>query len=126
MLNTADIAKFRHLEEALWIAETRFDPSYMNAIFAPDFFEIGRSGRVWSRDQLLNKSAPSIDAVLPLPSFAVREITSDVVQVTYVSQVTYDDTVEYGRRSSIWSRADTKAGWQLRFHQGTPFVPELN
>jgi hypothetical protein len=121
-----DITTLRRLEEELWIAETRYDAVYMNEIFAPDFFEFGRSGRVWSRDALLVKGGSFIDAVLPLPDFAVREISSDVVQVTYNSVVTYDGVVEYGRRSSIWSRANTKVGWQLRFHQGTPFTPETN
>ncbi len=123
MLSNRDIATLQRLEEELWVAQTRFDQSYMNEIFAPDFLEFGRSGNVWSRAELLSKSAPSIAAVLPLPEFAVREITSDVIQATYNSIVTYDGVVEYGRRSSIWSRASTPAGWQLRFHQGTPFVP---
>jgi hypothetical protein len=61
-----------------------------------------------------------------LEDFAIREISSDVVQLTYNSIVTYDGVAEYGRRSSIWSRANTKAGWQLRFHQGTPFTRETN
>jgi hypothetical protein len=123
MISQSDIATLRRLEEELWIAETRFDETYMNEIFAPDFFEFGRSGRVWSRAELISKGAPSIAAVLPLPDLAVREISNDVVQVTYNSAVTYDGIAEYGRRSSIWSRATTRVGWQLRFHQGTPFVP---
>jgi hypothetical protein len=127
MLSEEDITTLRRLEEELWIAETRYDAVYMNEIFAPDFFEFGRSGRVWSHAEMLGfRSGPAIDAVLPLPNFAVREISSDVVQVTYNSIVTYDGVVEYGRRSSIWSRANTNAGWQLRFHQGTPFTPETN
>jgi hypothetical protein len=125
MLNESDIATLRHLEEELWIAETRYDAVYMNEIFAPDFFEFGRSGRVWSHAEMLGfRSGPAIDAVLPLPNFAVRELADDVVQVTYNSAVTYDGVVQYARRSSIWSRANTNAGWQLRFHQGTPFTPE--
>jgi hypothetical protein len=120
----ADIATLRRLEEELWIAETRFDQAYMSEIFAPDFFEFGRSGRVWSRDQLLIKTGSSIEARLPLEDFAIREISSDVMQITYNSHVTYDGVVEHARRSSIWSRANTNAGWQLRFHQGTPFVPD--
>jgi hypothetical protein len=126
-LTDLDITSLHRLEESLWIAETRYDQTYMNEIFAPDFFEFGRSGRVWSHAEMLGfRSGPAIDVELPLPNFSVREITSDVAQVTYNSAVTYDGTVEYGRRSSIWSRADTKAGWQLRFHQGTPFAPESN
>lgn len=125
----SDIATLRRLEESLWIAETRYDGDYMNVIFAPDFFEFGRSGRVWSNAEMLGfRSGPKIDAVLPLPDFAARALSDDIAQVTYNSAVTYDGNVEYGRRSSIWSRVViSKAapyGWQLRFHQGTPFQPK--
>jgi hypothetical protein len=122
-LSESDIAALYRIEEELWVAATRFDQTYMNVIFSPDFFEFGRSGRVWSRKELLLKEGGTIEAVLPLPKFAARALSRDVAQVTYESHVTYDGIVEYGRRSSIWSRAKTLAGWQLRFHQGTPFQP---
>jgi hypothetical protein len=122
-LSESDLTTLHRLEKELWIAATRYDPTYMNVVFAPDFFEFGRSGRVWSRQELLLKEGRAIVAVHPLPNFVARSLTWDVAQVTYESHVTYDGTVEYARRSSIWSRADTAVGWRLRFHQGTPFQP---
>lgn len=112
-----DEDRLRELEESLWRAETRFDKGYMDRILAPDFFEFGRSGRVYTREQILAAPPQAIDAKLPLEGFAVHPIVPNVVLVTYVSEVTYDD-VELGNRSSLWSKTD--AGWQLRFHQGTP------
>jgi len=107
----------RELEESLWRSETRFDPAYMDRILAPDFFEFGRSGRTYTREDTLAAPAHEIDARLPLENFAAHPIASNVFLVTYVSEVTYEE-VEVGNRSSLWSRTD--AGWQLRFHQGTP------
>lgn len=118
-LSQDEIAKLRRLEEDLWIAETRFDYDYMDQIFADDFTEIGRSGRVYTREELLFHEGNYIDAVLPLPNFSARLLTNDVAQVTYNSAVTYDGIVEHGRRSSIWSRKGDS--WELRFHQGTPY-----
>jgi hypothetical protein len=121
-LSSEETEKLRTLEESLWRAETRFDRELMESTFAPDFYEIGRSGRIHTRQACLDVARQPIDAVVPLPDFAVRVISPDVVQVTYSSLVRYDDTLEKGRRSSIWSRAGE--GWLLRFHQGTPFPLE--
>lgn len=118
-LSVEDRALLQRLEEELWIEETRFDIAYMARVMADDFFEFGRSGRVHTRDETLAVAKQPIDAIIPLPGFNVRLITEDVVQITYNSHVTYDGVIERGRRSSIWSR--TAGGWELRFHQGTPY-----
>jgi len=89
----------------------------MNEIFAPDFFEIGRSGRIHSRDICINTEVGPFDTQLPLPDFEVRLISAEVAQVTYNSIVTIGGNVIHGRRSSIWSRQSGR--WSLRFHQGT-------
>ena len=89
----------------------------MNAILAPDFFEFGRSSRVYDRSDTLAVPPQAINARLPLAEFEIRLIDADVAQVTYVSAVTYEHGEERALRSSIWSR--TSDGWQLRFHQGT-------
>ena len=119
MLSDEDKKTLQRLEEELWIEETRFDIPYMETLFAEDFFEIGRSGRVYSREDALVAPKQPLDAVIPLPDFDARLLTGDIVQVTYNSQVTYDGVPEKGRRSSLWSR--TPDGWVLRFHQGTPY-----
>lgn len=109
----------RTLEEELWREETRFDQRLMREVLAEDFFEFGRSGRVYRREDTLAIAREPIEALFPLPDFQARLLAPDVAQVTYNSAVTYDGVVYHARRSSIWSRAGT--GWQLRFHQGTPF-----
>ncbi len=110
------------LEEDLWREETRFDRGYMRAVLATDFFEYGQSGRFYRRADTLGAARQAIHAVLPLPDLHVRLLHRDVAQVTYNSAVTSDGVVLHGRRSSIWSR--TPDGWVLRFHQGTPYLPE--
>jgi hypothetical protein len=114
--------ELRRLEESLWRAETRFDREHMNEVLAPDFFEFGRSGRVYRREDTLDVpadvAAQPINARLPLAKFAVRLIAADVALVTYVSHVTYGEVTEAANRSSLWSRH--AGGWRIRFHQGTP------
>lgn len=92
----------------------------MDMLFAPDLIEFGRSGRIYTRSQLLPDAGESrqINATLPLTQFAARFLSKSIAQVTYISEVHYGGTLERSNRSSIWGR--NGEGWQLRFHQGTP------
>jgi hypothetical protein len=120
-LSEEDLAELTRLEESMWREATRFDLTFQETRFAPDFTEFGRSGRVYSRQDMVLTDAQPIQAVLPLSNLRFRLLDENIAQVTYNSQVTYDGAVEYGRRSSIWFR--TSSGWVMRFHQGTPYVP---
>ena len=119
MLNAEDEAQLHALEDSLWRAETRYDRALMEQTFAADFTEIGRSGRAYEREEMFLEPDPEavIDATLPLPGYSVRQIAPDVALATYISEVRYDDEVERGQRSSLWSRINGR--WHLRFHQGT-------
>jgi len=112
-----DFDKLLELEESLWRSETRFNREYMEKVLSPDFFEFGGSGRIYEREDTLSAPAQEIRATLPLKDFTAHFISEDAILVTYISEVEYD-TIEIRNRSSLWVK--TPAGWQLRFHQGTP------
>jgi hypothetical protein len=115
---TKDVRKeLTRLEESLWRAETRYDRDYMERILAPDFFEFGRSGRIYQREDTLGSRGGEIKAVIPFKNFQMRALAPNVVQVTYVSEVEYDGEIDIGNRSSLWVK--TPDGWKLTFHQGT-------
>ncbi len=118
-ISQEDYNKLRQLEESLWRSETRFNREYMDRILAPDFFEFGRSGRIYQRADTLAAPFAEIKAKLPLDDFAVYLIDMNVALVTYTSRVT-DDQVQVANRSSIWCK--TANGWQIKFHQGTPVM----
>lgn len=105
------------LELTLWRTETRYNRGLMEATFAPDFREFGRSGRRYTREDLLPTGARhDIDATLH--DLTVTEIGADVALVTYRSELRRSNQTEWANRSSLWDHATGK--WQLRFHQGTP------
>ena len=118
-LEKNDIEKLYELEESLWKSETRFNEEYMRTIMAKDFFEFGRSGKIYSIDECLSASYQEIGAKLPLKDFAIHEIDEKVVLITYISEVQYDE-IEIGNRSSLWLKNED--GWKLKFHQGTPTI----
>jgi hypothetical protein len=116
-LNEADIGLVTQLEESLWRSETRFDLAHQEKVFASDFFEFGRSGRRYVREQMVRTEMQPIRARLPLQDFKIHSLDANHVLVTYVSEVQYAE-LERANRCSVWSR--TEDGWKLRFHQGTP------
>jgi hypothetical protein len=46
-ISSEDRKNLERQEEELWCEETRFDTQRMNELIANDFFEFGRSGRVY-------------------------------------------------------------------------------
>lgn len=120
-LKDTEIEDLKKLEESLWKSESRFNLSFQEKVFAPSFFEFGRSGRRYTREQMVRTESQPIRAKLPLKNFEIHPLDSNNVLVTYISEVQYDE-LELANRCSVWSR--TKDGWQLRFHQGTPTVAE--
>ena len=71
-LSAEDIAELTRLEEAMWIAATRFDAGFQQERFAPDFCEIGRSGRVYTREEMIFTGGGDINGLLPLDGLEIR------------------------------------------------------
>ena len=115
-LGAADHEQLKRLEESLWRSETRFDRDHMERILAPGFIEFGRSGRVYSRTEILALPPRAVDATLR--DLTVRPLADGVALLTYLSEVHSDGDGELANRSSIWTRSDGQ--WTLLFHQGTP------
>ncbi len=120
-MTAEDRAELTQLEEDMWREGTRYDSAFQERRFALDFIEFGRSGRVYSREQVICTDSQQIQAMLPLANLSIRLLDTNTAQVTYDSQVTHDGAVQYAHRSSIWSRIG--GIWVMRFHQGTPYVP---
>lgn len=108
----------KRLEESLYRPLTRFDREYMEELLAPDFIEMGTSGRIWTRGQIIRTTPVRIAAKFPLPDFGVHLVTNDVALVTYRSEMGVEFK-EAANRSSVWRRGRDGA-WRLVFHQGTP------
>jgi hypothetical protein len=89
----------------------------MEATFAPDFQEFGRSGRRYTREDLLpDGKAHPIDATLH--ALTITNLSDTIALVTYQSELRRPTGTEWSNRSSLWDHAT--GCWQLRFHQGTP------
>ena len=99
-------------ERSLLSDEVRADPSAVAALLHADWSEIGRSGRLWTRADLLASIAP-----LPEPT-RLEVISVNAVDARTILLV-WRSVSEQGSalRSSLWVK---DADWRQRFHQGTP------
>ncbi len=88
-----------------------------DAMMAPGFFEIGASGRVYSRefvlDELDRRRAQPVSERLVVDEFACRQLAADLFLVTYH----LDQDGRKSRRATLWRAAAGR--WQIVYHQGT-------
>ena len=101
-----------HLPE---FGTTRAD---FDSMMAADFFEIGASGKRYSRefilDMLEERHRTRQVEDLVVTNFAVRQLDVQLYQATYLLLQPPD---RYTERSTLW-RHDNGA-WKIVFHQGT-------
>jgi ribonuclease HI len=97
---------------ALLDPAVRRDRARVDALLARDFVEFGASGRVWTRDSILDLLATEAYVPVPMEDFACAVLGEGVALVTYRARGCL--------RSSVWVWED--GAWKVRFHQGTPKV----
>ena len=116
----ADAPTLLALELALARRDEAAIPGGYEAVLAPDFLEIGSSGRLWTRAEILEAlHAEPPNPSISIEAFEIADLGPDLILASYDTLgITSDGEARRGRRSSIWVRQDDH--WQLRFHQGTP------
>jgi hypothetical protein len=123
-LKTPD-AIYEHLracEEALLDPVVRRDRARVAALLAGDFLEFGSSGRVWSREEILELLAIEDYQPRAIEDFNCNGIAEGVVLITYRTVRTDPDSGQNSTalRSSIW--IEEAGEWRMRLHQGTKVV----
>lgn len=104
-------------ERALLDPTIRTDRAALECWLDPEFTEIGQSGRLWTRDEIiadLLATDQSDYARAELSEPRVRELAPDCYLLTYVAKM----GDRRSRRSSIWRIREGQ--WRMTFNQGTP------
>jgi hypothetical protein len=115
--------ELRSLETELQTIETRRNRQRMEMLLHPDFVEFGRSGRRYTRTDILNEfGLTGVLAAVHSENFDLAVLGEGIALLTYASAHEDADGKQYRHtlRSSVW--VCTETGWQMRFHQGTPTV----
>ena len=107
----------RQLEEELLSPEVRSSLERMEAVLAEDFLEIGLSGRIYAKKQVLQALLSEPEVHYEVMDFTMRPLAGEVLLVTYrtIRQEAPEDPQVQSLRSSIWKRIDDR--WQMVFHQ---------
>ncbi|MGA1835374.1 nuclear transport factor 2 family protein [Herbiconiux sp. 11R-BC] len=103
-------------ELALLSSAVRADTERVESLLAPDFAEIGRSGRRWTRAETVAALRNETPREAPATSeWLFDRLSPELVLVTYRVHGAHHDS----RHSSLWELA----GPRIRFHQGTIIPP---
>lgn len=114
MSDDPDIRTVIAAERRLLDPAVRTDRTAVDELLHPAFTEIGASGRLWSRKEILDEMPDwqhSID--LLATDIEACRLGDDLIGLRYVCVAPHGRS----RRSSLWHRDAT--GWRIRFHQGT-------
>ena len=107
------------LEQQLLQPSTRRDATALTSLLAGDFREFGSSGRIYTRQQIIDQLAAESPRHITLSDPLCRQLAEDIALLTYRSTRTIAlKAASHALRSSLWVRRDGR--WQMLFHQGTP------
>ena len=109
------------LEVELHHPGVRCSRERLQEILHPEFREVGRSGRAYTRQDVIDHLATSHShPQVQSSNFALMSLGEGFALLTYRSVQLAPDASSTNQtyRSSIWERG--VQGWQLRYHQGTP------
>ncbi|MDO5498225.1 MAG: DUF4440 domain-containing protein [Propionibacteriaceae bacterium] len=112
----ADVTAIEHvidLERALLTAGVRSDPSRVAALLHADWYEIGASGRIWNRGEMLAAIGP-LEGEVACEVIDAQRLNADQILLVWRSTGAAPSAL----RTSLWVRVEEN--WQQRFHQGTP------
>ena len=100
------------LERSLLDDTTRADTAAVAALLHPQWSEVGRSGRLWTRAEMLDGIGP-VDTVVTLDVVTCQRVGDDAMLLVWRGVDDEGSTL----RSSLWVRSS--GHWQQLFHQGT-------
>ncbi|QGF24802.1 DUF4440 domain-containing protein [Raineyella fluvialis] len=114
----ADVRAVIEAELELLRPATATDRARIEQLLAPDFREVGASGRLWDRTAMVEAmvAGPSARSVRA-SDIEGRRVGADLVLVTCVSISGH----RRAHRTSLWRRYGRR--WRIVHHQGT-FIPE--
>jgi hypothetical protein len=120
-VDTGDIDHVIASELALLSSRVRRSPARVDELLDPDFREIGASGRMWTRPEMVSALAEESsdeDEQVAATELEAAVVGPGLILVTY----TTDRRGRRARRSSLWRRSGR--AWRLLHHQGTLLTHE--
>jgi hypothetical protein len=116
--------ELQRLEPIFHAAYRDATPQQFEAVVAPEFWEIGASGRNYSRafalSVLVERQQTPTEAAWQTSDFHVAEVAPDTYLLTYTLVQPGQHAPRTTRRMTLWQRRD--GAFKAVFHQGTVVV----
>ncbi|WP_225084693.1 nuclear transport factor 2 family protein [Pectobacterium colocasium] len=114
-----------HYERQLHCQVTRCQKTVIDKLLHSDFFEIGRSGMRYNKQQVIDALiSETVEQQIQADNFELSLVDEKSVLLTYLSYTADEnDIVSKTWRTSLWIKNADRPDpddWQIRFHQGTP------
>jgi len=111
------LQKLKPLEPLIYAANAGKDSAYFDRLLAPEFWEIGASGRRYDREYVLSelekrKKHPR-DEVWHTDGYYVQALSGTHYLITY----TLHQPTRITKRASVWRQEGER--WLFVYHQGT-------
>lgn len=113
----SDAAIVMRLERELLEPTTRADVERVRAMLAEDFREVGASGLVFGKAEVLGWLPSESGKSFSVSSRQADMLGEGVMLVTYQVEKVHGGQFTRSIRSSVWVKS--QEGWQMRYHQGT-------
>lgn len=115
--------RFKKIEEQHLQHEVRSDRAKLESLLHDSFLEIGASGKVYTRAEVLEALEDEVSEIRVVENFRVRPVnskdpTQKIYQTFYLLRHESSEGEIWTQRTSIWQQIDRE--WKLMFHQGTP------
>ncbi len=118
------LLKIVQYEQQLHRLEIRRQKTTIEKLLHADFFEIGRSGKRYDRQQVIDSLlAETAEQNISSDQYALTPTGSGALLLTYRTYVmsTAEGKLHRTLRTSLWvNTAEADDNWQMLFHQGTP------
>lgn len=105
------------LEPLIYCANAGATYEYFDSLLAPDFWEVGASGKIYDRAFVLSVLADRQRNPIQEPwhtfDYQIRAIEAQHYLITYSLQ----QATRLSRRATLWQ--NTEQGWKMLYHQGT-------
>lgn len=118
------LLKIVQYEQQLHRLQIRRQKAAIEKLLHRDFFEIGRSGKRYDRQQVINSLlAETVEQNIGSDQYALTPTGSAMLLLTYRTYVLSagGEKLQRTLRTSLWvNTSKNDDNWQMLFHQGTP------
>lgn len=107
------------LETSLLKPEVRSSVEQLDNLLADDFKEFGSSGRIYTKENILERLPSNTDDVIyRVSDFDMKVLSDSLVMTNFKTDKVINGTERVSSlRTSLWVRENDE--WKIFFHQGT-------